>query len=182
MATVSEPGLYKLVMRSRKPEARVFQRWVTHEVLPAIRRTGGYVAASSDEPEDVVMARAVLIAQDTIERQRAEIERMRPKALLGEAVEPSKASYTVTEATRYLAQAIDGVRRQDVFDLLRERHMMVLHGTAPTRKGIDTGRMVAVMHEFETSDGRTLQKQMGRLTGKGLAWLVSQFAGKGAAA
>lgn len=46
---VSEPGFYKLVMKSRKPEAKAFQRWVTHEVLPSIRKQGGYMTARADE-------------------------------------------------------------------------------------------------------------------------------------
>ena len=69
---VNEPGFYKLVMRSRKPEAKAFQRWVTHEVLPAIRRTGGYMAASADEtPKEEIMARALRIADDTMRRQKS---------------------------------------------------------------------------------------------------------------
>lgn len=44
MVTVNEAGLYRLILRSRKPQARVFSRWVTHEILPAIRRSGGYFA------------------------------------------------------------------------------------------------------------------------------------------
>ena len=66
---ISEPGLYKLVMRSRKPEAKEFQRWVTHEVLPQIRRTGGYIPTSEPDSDEDIMARAVLVAQKTIERK-----------------------------------------------------------------------------------------------------------------
>ena len=66
---VSDPGFYKLVIKSRKPEAKAFQRWVTHEVLPSIRKKGGYIAAAPDESPEQIMARAVLLAQDTIARQ-----------------------------------------------------------------------------------------------------------------
>lgn len=82
---ISEAGLYMLVLKSRKPDARRFQRWVTHDVLPAIRRDGGYMVARDETPEQT-MARAVLIAQRTVERQRAEIDEMRPKALFADAV------------------------------------------------------------------------------------------------
>ena len=105
----------------------------------------------------------------------AENEAMRPKALLGEAVEPSRATYTVTEAARYVAQVVPSARRQDVFDLLRGAGMMCKGSTAPTREGIDTGRMVAVSHEFENGRGETVHRQTGRLTGKGLAWVVSRM-------
>ena len=64
MVTVNEPGLYRLILKSRKPEAKAFQRWVTHEVLPAIRKDGGYMVARDETPEET-MARALLIAQST---------------------------------------------------------------------------------------------------------------------
>ena len=84
---VSEPGLYKLIMRSRKPEAKEFQRWVTHEVLPQIRKTGGYIPAGDADSDEDIMARAVLVAQKTIERKNqqlqakdAQIRELEPKA------------------------------------------------------------------------------------------------------
>ena len=55
---ISEPGLYKLIMRSRKPEAKEFQRWVTHEVLPQIRRTGGYIPTSDADDDMTILAKA----------------------------------------------------------------------------------------------------------------------------
>lgn len=178
LLAITESGFYRLVMRSRKPDAKAFQRWVTHEVLPSIRRDGGYMARVQDETPEQTIARALIMADATIKRQSAELEAMRPKAIVGEAVQTSKASYTVTEAVRYIAQLNPAVKRQQVFDLLRSTHMMVVNGTAPTRKGIETGRMVAVLHEFETRDGERVSHQRGRLTGKGLAWLVARFAGE----
>ena len=71
---VSEPGLYKLIMRSRKPEAKEFQRWVTHEVLPSIRKTGGYIPTSESDSDEDIMARAVLVAQKTIERKNQQLQ------------------------------------------------------------------------------------------------------------
>ena len=71
---VSEPGLYKLIMRSRKPEAKEFQRWVTHEVLPQIRKTGGYIPTSESDSDEDIMARAVLVAQKTIERKNQQLQ------------------------------------------------------------------------------------------------------------
>lgn len=70
---ISEPGLYKLIMHSRKPEAREFQRWVTHEVLPTIRKTGGYIPATEAESDEDILAKAVLIAQKTIEHKNQQL-------------------------------------------------------------------------------------------------------------
>lgn len=71
MSIVSEPGLYSLILRSRKPEAKAFKRWVTHDILPSIRRSGGYVMAKPDDTPEAILARAVLVAQDTIRRIEA---------------------------------------------------------------------------------------------------------------
>ena len=86
---VNEFGLYSLILRSRKPEAKTFKRWITHEVLPAIRKTGGYLMASPDESPDAILARAVLVANDTLERMKRELvskslelEEVKPKAAL----------------------------------------------------------------------------------------------------
>lgn len=66
LSVVSEPGLYSLILRSRKPEAKAFKRWVTHEVIPSIRKVGGYLIAKPDDTPEAILARAVLVAQDTI--------------------------------------------------------------------------------------------------------------------
>lgn len=60
LSVVSEPGLYSLVLRSRKPEAKAFKRWVTHDILPSIRKSGGYMAAKPDDTPETILARAVL--------------------------------------------------------------------------------------------------------------------------
>lgn len=70
---ISEPGLYKLIMRSRKPEAKEFQRWVTHEVLPQIRRTGGYIPTTDADDDMTILAKAVMIGQRTMEEQKRRI-------------------------------------------------------------------------------------------------------------
>lgn len=71
---VNEPGLYSLVLSSRKPEAKAFKRWVTHEVLPAIRKTGGYMVAKDEETPEETMARALLIAKDALDRKEERIK------------------------------------------------------------------------------------------------------------
>ena len=73
-AIVSESGLYALVLASRKPEAHEFKRWVTHEVLPQIRKTGGYIPTSESDSDEDIMARAVLVAQKTIERKNQQLQ------------------------------------------------------------------------------------------------------------
>lgn len=177
---ITEPDVFRLIVSSKLPAARKFESWVFDEVLPSIRRTGGYLAASPEEAPEQVMARALLLADETIRRQRSQLDAARPKADLCDAMLlPSKGAWTVSEAARYLANIMPKVRRQDVFDALRDGGMMCRRGTAPTRAGIDTGRMVALAGEYrdpETGE-MTAGRQRGKLTAKGIGWLTVALGG-----
>ena len=74
VSIVNEAGFYSLVLSSRKPEAREFKRWVTHEVLPSIRRSGGYIASDGSESNEDLLARAVLVANEAIQRKDAQLK------------------------------------------------------------------------------------------------------------
>ena len=108
---ISEPGLYKLVMRSRKPEAHEFQRWVTHEVLPQIRKTGGYIPATDADDDMTILAKAVMIGQRTMEAQKRKIAsqqsrivELEPKARFADAVAASDGTCLVGELAKMLRQ------------------------------------------------------------------------------
>lgn len=82
ICVVNEAGIYSLILRSRKPEAKAFKRWVTHEVLPEIRKTGGYIHATPEMDDAEIMARAIFAAQRTIERNKMIIEEQEKQLLL----------------------------------------------------------------------------------------------------
>lgn len=185
---VSEPGFYKLVMRSRKPEAKAFQRWVTHEVLPAIRRDGGYMAARPDETPEEVMARALRIADETMRRQKERIEslssanaEMRPKALFADAVAASESTCLVGELAKMLRQNGVDIGQNRLFDWLRERGYLGKGGdnrNVPTQASMDMGlfriKETAVTH----SDGRVTINRTPKVTGKGQVYFVQKFLGE----
>ncbi len=185
---VSEPGFYKLVMRSRKPEAKAFQRWVTHEVLPAIRRDGGYMAAKPDETPEETMARALRIADETMRRQKERIEslssanaEMRPKALFADAVAASESTCLVGELAKMLRQNGVEIGQNRLFDWLRERGYLGKGGSnrnVPTQASMDMGlfriKETAVTH----SDGRVTINRTPKVTGKGQVYFVEKFLGE----
>lgn len=149
MAVINEAGLYSLVLSSKKPEAKAFKRWVTHEVLPSIRRDGGYIASTPNEPDDVVMARALLVAQKTIERNKRQIAgltednaRMLPKAVAYDSFMETDGTITVTEAARYLSQIDKTMTRKRLFALLRSDGLICKIDRAPTKKAIKQGLAV----------------------------------------
>ena len=185
---ISEPGFYKLVMRSRKPEAKAFQRWVTHEVLPAIRRDGGYMAAKPDETPEETMARALRIADETMRRQKERIEglaaenaEMRPKALFADAVAASESTCLVGELAKMLRQNGVEIGQNRLFDWLRERGYLGKGGSnrnVPTQASMDMDlfriKETAVTH----SDGRVTINRTPKVTGKGQAYFVQKFLGE----
>lgn len=179
---VSEAGFYKLVMRSRKPEAKAFQRWVTHEVLPAIRRTGGYMVASQDETPEQIMARAVLVAQDTIERQKREIAELKPKALFADAVAASDGTCLVGELAKMLKQNGVNIGQNRLFSWMREHGYLGKTGSnrnVPTQRSMEQGlfriKETAVTH----SDGHVTINRTPKVTGKGQRYFIEAFAKRG---
>lgn len=182
VGTVSEAGFYKLVMRSRKPEAKAFQRWVTHEVLPAIRRTGGYMVAKQDETPEQIMARAVLVAQDTIERQKREIAELKPKALFADAVAASDGTCLVGELAKMLKQNGVNIGQNRLFSWLRENGYLGETGSnrnVPTQRSMEQGlfriKETAVTH----SDGHVTINRTPKVTGKGQRYFIEAFAKRG---
>lgn len=179
---VSEAGFYKLVMRSRKPEAKAFQRWVTHEVLPAIRRTGGYMVAKQDETPEQIMARAVLVAQDTIERQKKQIDELKPKALFADAVAASDGTCLVGELAKMLKQNGVNIGKNRLFSWLRENGYLGKTGSnrnVPTQRSMEQGlfriKETAVTH----SDGHVTINRTPKVTGKGQRYFIEAFAKRG---
>lgn len=179
---VSEAGFYKLVMRSRKPEAKAFQRWVTHEVLPAIRRTGGYMVAKQDETPEQIMARAVLVAQDTIERQKREIAELRPKALFADAVAASDGTCLVGELAKMLKQNGVSIGQNRLFAWMREHGYLGKTGSnrnVPTQRAMDQGLFRIKENAVTHSDGHVTINRTPKVTGKGQRYFIEAFAKRG---
>lgn len=185
MTTVTEPGFYKLVMRSRKPEAKAFQRWVTHEVLPALRRDGGYMVAREDETPEETMARALLLAQGTMERQKrriagleAENEEMRPKALFADAVAASDGTCLVGELAKMLRQNGVEVGQNRLFAMLRQNGYLGKSGqnrNVPTQRSMEMGLFRIKETAITHSDGHVTINRTPKITGKGQRYFLERY-------
>lgn len=194
-ATISEAGLYSLILRSRKPEAKAFKRWVTHEVLPSIRRDGGYIAATEEDTDESILARAVLVAERTIrrlkdrakelEQQNAEqaerIEEMKPKALFADAVSASDGTCLVGEVAKMLRQTGVDVGQNRLFEWLRRDGVLGKSGSnknVPTQYAMDNGwfkiKETTVVH----SDGHVTLSRTPKVTGKGQRYLIDRYGGE----
>jgi anti-repressor protein len=180
MATVSEAGLYSLILRSRKPEAKLFKRWVTHEVLPSIRKDGGYMVAREDESDEQVMARALLIAQKAITAKDKHIAELEPKARFADAVAASDGTCLVGELAKMLRQNGVDVGQNRLFAKLRDDGFLGKVGqnrNVPTQRAMDMGlfriKETAVTH----SDGHTTITRTPKVTGKGQTYFMQRYEG-----
>lgn len=178
VSTVTEPGFYKLVMRSRKPEAKAFQRWVTHEVLPALRRDGGYMVTRADETPEETMARALLLAQGTMERQKRRIAELEPKALFADAVAASDGTCLVGELAKMMRQNGVEIGQRRLFARLREDGYLGKSGSntnVPTQRAMEMGlfriKETAVTH----SDGHVTLSRTPKVTGKGQRYFIERY-------
>ena len=99
---VNEDGLYDTILESRKPQAKQFRKWVTSEVLPSIRKQGGYMMARPDESDEVILARALQIMQATLQRRDEQIARLKPRADYADHVLDSISCFTVTQIGKEL--------------------------------------------------------------------------------
>lgn len=175
---VNESGFYTLVLKSRKPEAKAFQRWVTHEVLPSIRKKGGYIAAAPDETPEQIMARAVLLAQDTIERQKAQIEELKPKALFADAVAASDGTCLVGELAKMLRQNGVQIGQNRLFEKLRQDGYLGKTGSnrnVPTQRAMELGLFRIKETSITHSDGHITVQRTAKVTGKGQQYFINRF-------
>lgn len=115
---INESALYTLVLRSKLEDARKFRRWVTGEVLPSIRKQGGYMMVRPDESDEVIMARALLIMQATLQRRDEQIALLKPRAEYADHVLDSISCFTTTQ----LAKELD-MTAQELNRLLCEMHI-----------------------------------------------------------
>lgn len=176
---INESGLYSLILSSKLPQAREFKHWVTSEVLPQIRRTGGYIPVSDTDDEKLILAKAVGIFQRTvrekdriIETQRGELETVKPLALLGEAFVGTDGTMSVTQAARHL-QTIDRTMSRDtIYGILRGAGYIEAKGNSPTMKAIRPGYLVAKQY---VKEGRKLGTPYARFTTKGLNWFIRRY-------
>lgn len=175
---VSEAGFYSLVMKSRKPEAKAFQRWVTHEVLPTIRKQGGYMAVRKDETPEETMARALFIAKDALDRKDRELAELRPKALFADAVGASDGTCLVGEFAKMLKQNGVNIGQNRLFEWLRDNEYLGKSGSnrnVPTQRAMEMGLFRIKESTIVHSDGHVTLNRTPKLTGKGQRYFLDKF-------
>lgn len=197
MTVISESGLYSAILGSSKPEAKAFKKWVTGEVLPAIRKTGGYMVARPNETPEEIMARALVIAQDTLKRQEVRIaeaetkiaEQSRQIAEKAEelAVAAPKAAFVdnfcvstgtilVRDFAKHIAQTLEmrGFGEKALFAYLKDNGYLNLN-RYPTQYAAEMGLFKVYEGIHQHNDGSTGLHHCSRITSKGQTYFYGKL-------
>lgn len=185
---VNEYGLYSLALASRKKEAKDFKRWITHEVLPSIRKNGGYIAGQETMSDEELMAKALLVANNKIaerdkiiEQKQARIEQMKPKEIFADAVATSHTSILVGDLAKLICQNGYQIGQKRLFDWLRTNGYLIKSGSSynmPTRRYVEQGLFEIKESNLVNPDGSVRITRTPKVTGKGQVYFVNKFLSK----
>lgn len=180
ITVVNESGLYSLILSSKLPSAKKFKRWVTSEVLPALRKTGQYQVKELSGQE--LMAKALIEAQSVLAAKDKQIEEMKPKALFADAVATSHTSILVGELAKILKQNGIEMGQKRLFAWLREKgYLIKRQGTdynMPTQKSMDLGLFEIKEGSYVNGSGVNITTKTPKVTGKGQQYFINKFLAK----
>ena len=185
---INEPGLYKVILRSDKPEAKNFMNWVTHEVLPAIRRHGAYI--SSGKLEELMQSPDTWVKLiRTLQQERrektmlkAKIKKDKAKVTFATAVEASKDGILIRELAKILKGNGVNVGQNRLFTKLRKDGFLIRQEgsdyNSPTQKAMELGLFKIKETAFTEPDGKITLRRTAKVTGKGQSYFVNYFLAK----
>ncbi|AKP41227.1 prophage antirepressor [Clostridioides difficile] len=182
---LTEDGLYEVLMQSRKQIAKQFKKEVK-KILKEIRKTGGYIHTTEDMSDDEIMARALQVAQKTIEKKNREIEEkdkviqlQQPKVLFADSVASSDNSILVGELAKLLRQNGIDTGQNRLFDWLRNNGYLIKRKgedyNTPTQKSVDLGVIEIKEGTRVHPDGHTSITKTPKITGKGQIYFINKF-------
>ena len=187
---INESGLYSLILSSKLPTAKRFKRWVTSEVLPAIRRHGAYLTEQKVEEiltnPDTIIKLATQLKEEREARKQAEAlnEANRPKVIFAEAVSASKTSILVGELAKILRGNGVPIGQRRFFQWLRENGYLIKRkGTdynMPTQRSMELGLFEIKEGSYVNGDGVNVITKTPKITGKGQNYFINKFLKEGA--
>lgn len=185
---INESGLYSLILSSKMPDAKKFKHWVTSEVIPSIRKNGGYISGQENLTDEELLSKALLVAQNKIaDRDRIiaskqeRIEQMRPKEIFADSVATSKNSILIGDLAKMICQNGVEIGQKRLFDWMREKGYLIKTGSSknlPTQKSIDLGIMEVKERALSNPDGSVRITLTPKVTGKGQVYFVNKFLGE----
>lgn len=185
---ISEGDMYRLITSSRLPAAERFEKWVYDEVLPQIRKTGGYIPTDAGDDDMTILAKAVMIGKRTMEAQRQQIAEqqtriveLEPKARFADAVAASDGTCLVGELAKMLRQNGMDIGQNRLFRLLQADGYLGKSGSnrnVPTQRAMDLGLFRIKETTVTHADGHTTVSRTPKVTGKGQRYFIDRYWGR----
>ena len=178
MLFIPEGDVYRLITRSKLPAAERFESWVFDEVLPSIRKSGGYIAGQESMTDAELLSKALLVAKRQIDARDKQIADMQPKALFADAVSASSSSILIGELAKLLRQNGRDIGQNRLFQWLREQGYLCTKGSTyncPTQRSMELGLFEIKETAITHSDGHITINRTPKVTGKGQVYFVNRF-------
>lgn len=182
---INESGLYSLILSSKLPTAKAFKRWITSEVIPSIRKHGGYITPDTLEQmiadPDTTIRLLTTLKEERQERVRLEAEAKanRPKVLFADAVATAHTSILIGELAKLLKQNGVDMGQNRLFDWMRKNgYLIARRGTdynMPTQKSMELGLMEIKETSISHADGHVSISKTPKITGKGQQYFIGKF-------
>ena len=176
LTIINESGLYSLILGSKLESAKRFKRWVTSEVLPAIRRTGSY---SNQPTGGKLLAMAVLEAQKLLDAKDEEIARMKPKEIFADSVASSHSTILIGELAKILKANGYETGQKRLFETFRQDGFLIKRNGSdynmPTQKAMELGLFEIKETVITNPDGSIRVSKTTKVTGKGQIYFVNRY-------
>lgn len=188
LSYINEGDVYRLIMRSKLPAAEKFESWVMDEVIPSIRKNGGYISGQENLSDDELLAKALMVAQNKIaERDRIiaekqeHIEKMRPKEIFADAVSSSHTSILIGDLAKLICQNGYQIGQKRLFEWMRNKGYLIKFGASknmPVQRYVEQGLFEIKESNVQNPDGSVRITRTTKVTGKGQVYFVNKFIGE----
>lgn len=182
---INESNLYKTIFQSRKESAERFTEWVTSEVLPSIRKNGGYIAGQETLSDEELLSKALMVAQRKIDEknniiamQDSRIQGMIPKEIFADAVSASHTSILIGDLAKLICQNGVQIGQKRLFEWLRKNNFLIKSGTSrnmPKQRYVEQGLFEVKESNIQNPDGSVRITKTTKVTGKGQVYFVNKF-------
>lgn len=175
---INESGLYSLILSSKLPSAKRFRRWVTSEVLPSIRKIGGYIQGQEELSDEDLLAKALQIAQKQIEEKNEQLRKARPKILFANAVAVSDGTISIADLAKLLCQNGIKIGQNRLFEQLREKGYLIRaernDRNMPTQRAMEMG-LFRIKESIQQQGDKIIIAKTVKVTGKGQRYFINKF-------
>lgn len=188
MKIIPEGDIYRLIIKSHLPNAEKFETWVFDEVLPSIRKNGGYIAGQENMTDDELLANAVLVAQrkiaerdKVIQQQEEKIQEMKPKAIFADAVSSSETSILIGDMAKLLRQNGVEIGQKRLFEWLRNNGYLIKRKGSdwnmPVQRAMEMGLFEIKESTYINGNGCNVTTRTPKVTGKAQVYFINKFLG-----